>query len=434
MKSLFSLTLGLGLIFTFVNSGLAAGETQDVELDRVVAIVNNDVITNNELNDRVHQIKQQLAQKHTQLPPDAVLRKQVLGRMILDQIQLQLAKSVGIRVDDEQLNRVIENIAKQNQMNLDQFRQVLERQGYPFAKFREAIRKEVIIGQLRKNKVDNQVYVSEQEVENQLDKMGDQSKLDAEYHLANILIPVPETASPEQIEAAKQKADSVYTQLNLGADFAKTAISVSADQHALQGGDLGWIKQGQLPTAFAEIIPAMKPGEITKPVRSASGFHIIKLIDTRTENQKHIVEQTLARHILIKTSEIMTNRDAKQKLERLRNEILSGRDFGAVARASSDDTGSAADGGNLGWVSPGAMVPEFEEQMKKLKPGEISQPFQTRFGWHIVQVMSRREHDDTKAYLRAQAHQQIQQRKIEEETENWLRRIRDEAYVKIVKQ
>jgi len=434
MKPLYYLTLGLGLVFTLLNSSQADTRPQDVEVDRVVAIVNNDVITSSELGDRIAQIKKQLAVKHTQLPPDDVLRKQILERMILDEIQLQMAKTAGIRVDDEQLNHVISNIAKQNSMTLDQFRQFLESQGYSFAKFREEIRKEVIIGQLRKNKVDNQVYVSEQEVDNQLKKLGNQNELDNEYHLAQILIPISESAQPNEIDTAKQKAEDVYTQLNFGADFAKTAVSVSADQHALQGGDLGWIKQGQLPTVFADIIPKMKPGEITKPVRSASGYHILKLLETRKQNQKHVVEQTLARHILIKTSEIMSSDEAKLKLERIRNEIISGHDFATVARASSDDTGSAADGGNLGWVSPGTMVPEFEDEMNKLKPGEISQPFQTRFGWHIVQVLSRRKFDDTKAYLRLQAHNQIQQRKIEEETENWLRRIRDEAYVQIVKQ
>ena len=184
----------------------------------------------------------------------------------------------------------------------------------------------------------------------------------------------------------------------------------------------------------SDIIPTMKPGEITKPLRSASGFHIIKLLETRKQDEKHLVEQTLARHILIKTSEIVSSAEAKQKLERIRNEILAGGDFTKIAKASSDDTGTAADGGDLGWVSPGTMVPEFEEVMDKLKPGEISQPFQTRYGWHIVQVLSRRKHDDTQAYLRSQARSQIQKRKIEEETENWLRRIRDEAYVHIVPQ
>lgn len=434
MKFLFYLMLGMGLTVSLQNTSLAAAQAQDVELDRVVAIVNNDVVTSSELNDRITQIKYQLALKHTQLPPEEVLRKQILDRLILDEIQLQMAKTAGIRVDDEQLNRVITNLASQNSMTLDQFRKALQNQGISFAKFREDIRKQVIIGQLRKNKVDNQVYVSEQEVDSQLRKLGSQAGLDKAYHLAQILIPVPETADPEQIDAAKQKAEEVYNQLNFGADFAKIAISYSAGQRALQGGDLGWIKQGQLPTIFADIVPTMKPGEITKPVRSASGFHILKLIDTRTQEQKHIVEQTLARHILIKTSEIMSSDEAKQKLERLRNEILAGRDFGTVARASSDDPGSAEDGGNLGWVSPGTLVPRFEEEMNKLKPGEISQPFQTRYGWHIVQVLSRRKFDDTKAFRRLQAHNQIQQRKIEEETENWLRRIRDQAYVRIVKQ
>ena len=432
MNPLYHLMLGLGLAFTLLSTSQAATQPQETELDRAVAIVNNDVITANELADKIAQIKQQLTQKHTQLPPDDVLRKQVLERMILDEIQLQLAKASGVRVDDEQLNLVISNIAKQNQMTLDQFRQTLEHQGFTFAKFREEIRKEIIIAQLHKNKVDNQVYVSEQEVDNELSKFSNQQQLDVEYHLAHILIPVPESARPEQIEAAQRKAEEVYTQLNLGADFAKMAISVSADQRALQGGDLGWVKQGQLPTIFADVIPKMSPGEISKPLRSASGFHIIKLIDTRKQDEKHLVEQTLARHILIKTSEIVSSAEAKQKLERIRNEILAGGDFAKIAKASSDDTGSAADGGNLGWVSPGTMVPEFEEEMNKLKPGEISQPFQTRFGWHIIQVMSRRQHDDTQAYLRSQARSQIQKRKIEEETENWLRRIRDEAYVSIV--
>lgn len=431
MKSLYYLTLGLSMTFSFLASSQAASRPEVIELDNIVAIVNNDVITASELTDKIATIKLQLKEKQTQLPPDDVLRKQILERMIIDEIQLQLAKASGIRVEDEPLNTVITNIAKQNNLSLEQFRQVLERDGIAFAKFREEIRKEVIIGQLRRNKVDNQVFVSEQEVDNQLSKLEDRQQLDNEYHLAHILIPVPEAAKPEEIEAAQKKADSIYTSLSLGADFAQTAIGVSGDQRALQGGDLGWIKQGQLPTIFADMIPSMKAGDITKPVRSASGFHIIKLIETRKPDQKHIVQQTLARHILIKPSEILGSAEAKQKLERLRERILAGEDFAKVAKASSDDTGSAADGGNLGWVSPGVMVPEFEEAMNGVAPGQISEPFQSRFGWHIIQVLSRREHDDTDSYLRTQARNLIQKRKIEEETENWLRRIRDEAYVSI---
>lgn len=433
MKSFYQLMLGLTLALSILSHAQAANRPQDVELDRIVAIVNNDVITSTELDQHLDRIKQQLEQKNTPLPPAAVLRKQVLNSMILNEIQLQLAKSSGIRVDDEQLNQVITNIAKQNSMSLEQFRDYLQSHGYPFARFRQSIRKQIIIGQLRRNKIDDHVYVSAQEVDNQLKKLS-QADLDREYHLAQILIPLPESAGPNDIDSAQQKASEVYTQLNFGADFAKTAVSVSAGQHALQGGDLGWIKQGQLPTIFANVVPNMKPGEISKPLRSASGFHIIKLIATRSQQQKHVVTQTLARHILIKTSAIMSNSQARKKLERLRKEILAGKDFGKVARASSDDTASAANGGSLGWVSPGTMVPEFQAQMDKLKPGQISQPFETRFGWHIVQVLSRRKIDNTKAYMREQARQQIRQRKIAEETENWLRRIRDQAYVKIVKQ
>lgn len=431
MKSPYYLMLGLVLTFTLLETTQAATRPEVIELDNIVAIVNNDVITASELTDKVTQIKAQLKEKQTQLPPDDILRKQILERMILDEIQLQLAKSSGIRVDDEQLNQVITNVAKQNSLTLEEFRKVLERDGYVFSKFREEIRKEIIIGQLRKNRVENHVFVSEQEVDAQLGKITDRLQLNNEYHLAHILIPVSESAKPEEIEAAQKKAETVYTQLNFGADFAQTAISVSSDQRALQGGDLGWIKHGQLPTIFAEMIPKMKTGDITKPVRSASGFHIIKLLDSRSDDQKHVVQQTLARHILVKTSEILGSSEAKQKLERIRERIMSGHDFAQVAKASSDDTGSAADGGNLGWISPGAMVPEFEEAMNKVPPGEISEPFQSRFGWHIVQVLSRRQHDDTDSYLRTQARNLIQKRKVEEETENWLRRIRDEAYVSI---
>lgn len=433
MKPFYQLMLGLALALSVLSHAQAATRPQDVELDRIVAIVNKDVITSSELAERIARIKQQLEQKNTPLPPSAVLRRQVLNSMILDEIQLQLAKASGIRVDDEHLNRVITNIAKQNSMTLEQFRSYLQSHGYPFTKFRQSIRKEIIIGQLRRNKIDDHVYVSEQEVDSQLKKL-DQADLDREYHLAQILIPLPETAGPDDIDSARQKASDVYTQLNFGADFAKTAVSVSAGQHALQGGDLGWVKQGQLPTIFANVVPEMKPGEISKPLRSASGFHIIKLIAVRSQQQKHVITQTLARHILIKTSAIMSNAQAQQKLERLRREIIAGKDFGTVARASSDDTASAANGGSLGWVNPGTMVPEFQEQMDKLKPGQISQPFETRFGWHIVQVLSRRQFDDTKAYMREQARRQIRQRKIAEQTENWLRRIRDQAYVKIIKQ
>lgn len=400
-----------------------------VELDRIVAVVNRDVITASDLDKRVRQIKQRLQESNTRLPAEDVLRRQILDNMILEEIQLQLAQQGNIRVDDEQLNQVVNNIARQNNMQLEEFRTTLERQGISFAAFREDIRRDMIIGQLQRNQVENQINVSDQEIDTQLSNTEDRLRLDDEYHLAHILIAVPESARPEQIEAARQKAETTLNQLRFGADFAQTAISVSNDQRALQGGDLGWIKRGSLPTIFADIIPKLNIGELTPVVRSPSGFHIIKLIDKRSDTRKHMIQQTLARHILVRTSEIVTDTEARTRLARIRERIVNGEDFGTLAKSSSDDPGSAADGGNLGWVEPGKMVPEFEEMMNKLAPGEISEPFDSRFGWHIVQVLSRRQHDDTESYLRNQTRNLIHKRKLEVERQNWLRRIRDEAYV-----
>lgn len=428
MKSMYRYAL-IGLLLINGISQAQAKRPEIIELDHVVAVVNDDIITANELETKIREIRKQLSARNTQLPPEQVLRKQILERMIIDEIQLQLANLSGIRIDDEGLNRVIANIARQNNMDLETFRQTLIRDGYDFAEFREEIRKELTINQLRKRQVEDKIFVTEQEVENQLARLEDQVDLDDEYHLQHILIPIPESASPEQIESARQKAEQVITQLKFGADFAQTAISVSAGQRALQGGDLGWIKRGQLPTIFADVIPRLAEGGLTPAIRSASGFHIVRLDAKRSTQQKRVVQQTLARHILIKPSELITSSEARIKLERLRERILNGADFATLAKANSDDPGSAADGGNLGWSSPGKMVPEFEDVMDKLKAGEISQPFESRFGWHLIQVLSRRDYDDTESYLKNQARQLIHKRKVTEETEHWIRRIRDEAYV-----
>jgi len=407
----------------------AANAPKIMELDNIVAVVNDSVITRSELDDKVEQIRRQLAQNNTKLPPEAVFRKQILERMIVDEIQLQIASDSGIRIDDESLNRVIENVARQNRMDLETFRQTLVRDGYDFAQFREEIRKEMILTQLRRLQVENKIFVSEQDVATQLEKLEDRLNLEQEYHLSHILIPIPESAKPEEIQLAEEKAQQVVTQLRFGADFSQTAISVSAGQQALSGGDLGWIKHGQLPTIFAEVVPALDINAVSQPIRSASGFHIIKVLEKRSPQTKHVIEQTLARHILIKPSTILSNNEAQQKISRLRERIVEGADFATIAKASSDDPGSAAQGGDLGWVSPGTMVPEFEDAMNKLQAGEISQPFESAYGWHIVQVLSRRQHDDTEAYLKNQARQLIHKRKVAEETQQWLRRIRDEAYV-----
>jgi len=400
-----------------------------IELDNIVAVVNKDVITASELQRRQETVVNQLSAKQTRLPPESVLRRQILDQMIVVQIQLQLAFDSGIRVSDEQLNKIIEQIAADNNLSMEAFRQELKNQGYNFAGFREEIRNDVIIKQLRQRQVGNKVFVTEQEVNAELDSQENKLNLNNEYHLAHILIAVGESSNPNEIAAAKQKAEGVVGQLKLGADFSEMAISISAGQHALKGGDLGWMKQGQIPTIATNIVIAMEPGSISDPIRSSSGFHILKLIDKRSGETKHVVNQAQARHILITPNEVVSHKEAEKKLILIRDRILAGDDFAALAKATSDDSGSARLGGDLGWISPGRMVPEFEDVLNRLKPGEISQPFRSRYGWHIVELLSRRQHDDTDAFLKAQARKLIHKRKTTEQTSIWLRRIRDEAYV-----
>ncbi|MDZ7662017.1 peptidylprolyl isomerase [Thiohalophilus sp.] len=419
-----------GLLFSLLGLSTAPlGAATIEELDHVVAIVNDDVITRVELDERLQRIKNQAAQQQQRLPEKEVLERQVLENLVIEKLQLQLAQKVGIRVDDETVNQVINNIASENDLSLPQFQQVLRRDGMSFAAFRENIRNDIIINQLRKRRVEDSVNITEQEVDNYLTNLESRQGLNDEFRLGHILIGVPEGATPDQIEQAANKASQVYNRLRLGADFHQTAVAESSGQNALQGGDLGWRKGGQLPTALAEVIVEMQPGDISEPQRSSSGFHIIKLIDRRSPEQRRIVEQTLARHILIRPNQLISNAEARQRLARLRERILKGESFADLARAHSDDTGSAADGGSLGWVTPGSMVPRFEEQMNRLQPGQISQPFQSRFGWHLVEVISRRKHDDTEQYQRMQARQAIHKRKSDEAIEQWLRQLRAEAYV-----
>jgi peptidyl-prolyl cis-trans isomerase SurA len=431
MKSVYRWILisSFTLLSTAAGAQTHAAKPAAQEIDNIVAVVNDDVITHTELEKRMHLVKQQLQRREAKLPPDDVVRKQILEQLIMERLQLQVAEQVGIRVDDESINQVVNNIAKENNLTLDQFREVLAREGYNFADFRDNIKKDITISQLRKRRVENRVTVTEQEVDNYLISNANGRGSNDEFHLGHILIAVPEAASPDQIQAARQRAEAVLGKLRLGADFAQTAIAESGGQRALEGGDLGWRKAGQMPTLFAESVLNLKVGEISELIRSPSGFHIIKLLDRRSTVQRRTVQQTLARHILIRPNEVVSNTEAKQRITRLYERIQAGADFGQLARASSDDTASAVEGGSLGWVNPGVMVPEFEEQMNKLQPGQISAPFESQFGWHIVQVMARRQHDDTQQYERMQARQLIGKRKTEDAVENWLREIRSEAYV-----
>ncbi|HEB57729.1 MAG TPA: molecular chaperone SurA [Gammaproteobacteria bacterium] len=399
-----------------------------VEIDYIVAVVNEDVITWSELESRLGQVRQQITQRGGQLPDMDRLRRQVLERMIQEQLQLQMAKIAGIRVDDETVTRVLENIAGENGMTLSQFRAMVERDGTPFATLRENVRKEITIARLRKRRVEERITVTDSEVKNQLAKMGARP---TEYHLAHILIATPEAPSPDALARTRARALEVLERVRGGADFAQTALAVSDGQDALAGGDMGWRKLGQLPTAFTDIVAKMQPGEISDLIQTTNGWHIVKLLEVRNNRQPKIVQQTLARHILIRPNALLSDDAARQKLAQLRERILAGEDFALLARTFSDDKASAVDGGSLGWTMPGSLVAAFQKQMDTLRPGEISEPFKTRFGWHIVQVMSRRQKDISAELARREAREQIRKRKTEEAITNWLRRLRDEAYVEV---
>jgi peptidyl-prolyl cis-trans isomerase SurA len=418
------------LVFLLASSGAhAAVSPRAGGLDSIVAVVNDDVITRTELETRLNAIKQQLQQRNTRLPPDEIIRRQVLERMIQQQLQLQMASRSGVRVDDETVNGVMANIARENNLSLTQFREALEQQGYVYADFRENIRNEIIIDRLRKQRVESRVTVTEKEVENQLKSTAQQAEAGSEYHLGHILVAIPEAASPEAIEKARVRAEAILDELRAGADFAETAVARSDGQQALQGGDLGWRKAGELPTLFDDSMAKLAIGQVSELLRSPSGFHIVKLIDKRESSQRRVIQQTLARHVLIITTEVVSDTTAQKRLSEIRQQILKGSDFGQMARVHSDDKTSAANGGSLGWTSAEELVPEFQKVMDTLQPGQLSEPFRTRYGWHIVQVMSRRQQDETENFERLQARRLVMQRKVQEAVENWLRQLRDEAYV-----
>jgi peptidyl-prolyl cis-trans isomerase SurA len=404
-------------------------EAAVVPVDRIIAVVNDDVIMQSELETRLRTIKGQLEQRNTPLPPEATLRKQVLERLVLNRLQLQAAERTGIRVSDQRLNASIARIASQNNMSIAQFRRTLERDGFDFNVFREDIRREMIISQLLQRAVKQRINITDQEVANFLATNKTQASAANEYRLSHILIQVPEAASAEQVETAQRKAAATVAKLRAGADFSQVAAASSAGQQAFEGGDLGWRKIAQLPSLFTDIVTGMSKGDISDPIRSPSGFHIIQLADVRGQIQRHVIKQSLARHILIRTDELTSDDDARNRLAQLLIRLEGGEDFATLARAHSDDRGSAANGGELGWTSPGALVPQFEAEVNKLEPGQISQPFRSPFGWHIVQLIDRRTYDDTEQFIESKAREFLTERKTEEATETWLRRLRDEAYV-----
>ena len=402
-----------------------------MDINRIVAVVEDGVILESELNYQIYNITSKLAASGTQLPSADVIRQQVLERMIITKLQLQHAERAGMTVDDQTLQRSMTQLARQNNMSPEEFRNVLRSEGMNYSDFLDEMRNELIMNQLRNRLIHSRITVSDHEVQHFLETQG-KAGLDQniQFHLAHILIATPEAASPTQIQQARNRAEQVVAELGSGKDFKQSAISFSDGSQALNGGDLGWRRLSQVPTIFVDYVSSMQQGEIQGPIRSASGFHIIKMIELKGI-EKHVVVQTNVRHILLKTSDLYSDEDARKKLVGLRERIVDGDDFSKLARSHSDDKGSALKGGGLGWTNPGAFVPQFEEAMAKLEPGHISQPVQTQFGWHLIQVLERAEHDNTSEYQKNQAREEIRKQKIEEETELWLRQLRNEAYVEI---
>ncbi|MCP5145585.1 MAG: peptidylprolyl isomerase [Gammaproteobacteria bacterium] len=405
------------------------GPARAIELDRIIAVVDDDIILQSELDSQMERVRSQLRQQNQPVPPTSVLERQLMERLIIQKIQLQLADRMGLEIDDRMLDRAIADIAAQNNINPTQFRQILEQEGYDFGTYREDIRHEIMITQVQQREMMNRARVTEKEVDNYLANQVYQGESDYEYRLSHILI-APEDDSEAAIERARSRAAQLQAQLSEGADFAEIARQNSSDGQAQQGGDLGWRKADALPTLFTEAIYSLDVGGVSDVITSGSGFHIVKLTDKRAGEQV-MVPQTLTRHILIKTNELVTEQDARIRLDQLRLRLAGGADFPELARTNSDDTASALQGGDLGWVSPGQMVPEFEEVMENTPTGAISRPFESEFGWHILQVVDRRSYDGTEAVRRAKARDAIRQRKTQEEYQTWLRELRDEAYVEL---
>jgi len=422
----------MGIVFiALILSTLMHSTTVQAELlDRIVAIVEDDVVLDRELTLEANSIVKKLEASNVMIPPPFILRKQVLERIIIGKLQRQMAERSGIRVSNEMLRNSVADIASRNNLTVDEFRKELEGQGINFQAFEENIRNEIVINQLRAREIGTRIKVTDREVSHFLETQGELSEEKVQYHLGHILISIPEAASSSIIQKAKEKANKVVDDLRNGADFKQTAVAVSDGGDALNGGDLGWREIGAVPTLFVDSISKMNPGDIAELIRSPSGFHIIKMLELKGVD-KHIVTKTRARHILIKTNELIDDAEAKKRLQSLKDRIIDGDDFATLARSNSDDKGSALNGGDLGWVGPGDLVSPFENAMNNLAINEISDPVQTQFGWHIIQVLEREDKDNSIEHKKNRVREEIRKRKIEEETELWLRRLRDEAFVDI---
>src|SRR5262245_53361766 len=424
------------LLAVLALSGTAHAQTRELStsgesLDRVIAIVNEGVVLQSQLDGQTSMITDRLREQGTQLPPPDVIRQQVLERLVLQEIQVQRAERLGVRVPDEMLNEALRDVAKRNNMEFERLPAALATQGLDYAVYREEMRREITLSLLRQRDVFPRIYVSPRELDLAIAREETQGDQNAEFDVSHILLSLPESATAEQMAKVEELARQIHQRAVAGEDFGQLALAYSQAQSALERGKLGWRRLGQLPQFIADLVGKMQPGDVAAPVRTPTGFHIVRLDGSRGGSGPMMVEQMQSRHILLRPNEVQDDATTRQRLEALRARILAGEDFGALASVTSEDPASASRGGDLGWNAPGVFDPEFENVLAGLKEGEISEPFRTQFGWHIVQVTGRRTHDQSDEVRRQRVLSALRESKVDEETELWLRRLRDEAYVEI---
>jgi len=427
----------ISLLAALTLSGTALAQTRDlstsgVSLDRVIAIVNDGVVLQSQLDDQISLIMGRLRDQQAQLPPADVVRQQVLERLVLQEIQLQRAQRLGVRVSDEMLNEALRDVAKRNGLAFEQMPSALASQGVDYASYRDDMRREISISLLRQRDVFPRIYVSPRELDQALARQSTQVDENAEFDVSHILLSLPESATAEQMERVEKLAAEIHDRAGAGEDFGQLALTYSQSQSALERGKLGWRRLNQLPQFIADLVAVLKPGEVANPVRTPTGFHILRLDDTRgASSGPMLVEQIHSRHILLRPNEVQDDATTRQRLVALRDRIQAGEDFGALASVTSEDPASASHGGDLGWTSPGTFDPEFEAVLAGLEPNQISEPFRTQFGWHIIQMLGKRTFDQSDEVRRQRVLTALRESKVDEETELWLRRLRDEAYVEI---
>jgi peptidyl-prolyl cis-trans isomerase SurA len=422
-----------GILSAILAAPLAVAQTRDIGahgelLDRIAAIVNDGLVLKSDLDEQMEAVVKRLQEQKIDMPPQSVLRQQVLERLVLQEIQMQRAKHVGLTISDEQLNSALQDIAQRNKIPFDQLPTALAAQGVDYKQYRESMRKELTLTTLRQRDVIAHINVTPRELDQYLARQQTAAAND-EFNVSHILLSLPEAATPKQLDEIAHKAQDLAARASKGEDFGQLAIANSNSQTALDGGQLGWRKGTQLPQFILELVVKMKPGDVSEPVRTPSGFHIVKLNERRGGEAKVVINQIHLRHILMKPNELDDDETVRQKLNKLRDRILKGEDFAGIASTASEDPGSAPDGGDLGWTGPGTFVPEFDKAIEDLQVNEISEPFKSRYGWHIVQMLGTRTYDSTDDVRRQRAFAAIRESKADEETELWLRRLRDEAFV-----